>query len=123
MFLRIAVPGIALLSTVALAGPVWAHAHLKTAAPSDGAAIRSSSSPIILAFTEGLEPGFSTIALTNEAGQPVETGSPAVSTEDDSKLSVLPAKPLMPGRYIVQWHALSKDGHSTSGSYQFSVTP
>jgi putative copper resistance protein D len=28
---------------------------------------------------------------------------------------------LSPGQYVVEWHALSKDGHVTNGTYQFMV--
>jgi copper resistance protein C len=27
------------------------------------------------------------------------------------------------GKYTVKWHALSRDGHATRGSYEFTVLP
>lgn len=91
--------------------------------PARGSNRKLLSPPVTLTFTEGLEPAYSTIAVTDEADQPVPTGAATVSAEDASKLSVMPTKPFMPGIYKVDWHVLSKDGHSTSGSYRFSVKP
>ncbi|WP_168254442.1 copper homeostasis periplasmic binding protein CopC [Rhizobium leguminosarum] len=123
MISKIPAPFTVLLCGLAFAGPVWAHSHLKVATPSEGATVNSSASPVTLTFTEALEPAYSTIAVTDEAGQPVPTGATTVSSEDASKLSVMPTEPLRPGIYKVDWHVLSKDGHSTSGSYRFTVTP
>ncbi len=124
MISKLAAPLAVLFSGLIFAGPVWAHAHLKVASPPEGAIVNSStSSPVTLTFTEGLEPAYSTIAVTDEAGQPVPTGAATVGPEDASALSAMPTRPLSPGIYKVNWHVLSKDGHSTSGSYRFTVTP
>ena len=123
MISKFAFPGFVLLSGLAQAGPVWAHAHLKTATPPDRILVSSSTMPISLTFTEGLEAGYSTIAVTDQAGQLVPTTTAMVDAEDASKLYIVPTKPLAPGIYAVDWHVLAKDGHSTSGSYRFTVTP
>jgi methionine-rich copper-binding protein CopC len=38
-------------------------------------------------------------------------------------LSVPVIGTLQPGIYTVEWHALSTDGHKTTGSYSFTVKP
>lgn len=120
---RISLLGSVLLCGMAISGPALAHAHLKSAVPPDGATLRTSPSEISLGFTEGLEPAFSTITLTGETGDLAPTASPVISGDGSSTLSVVPTAPLPPGGYIVQWHVLSTDGHPSSGSYRFRVTP
>jgi copper resistance protein C len=44
------------------------------------------------------------------------------SASDKTLVVPVPAK-LAPGDYAVEWHALSKDGHLTHGTYQFKVLP
>ncbi|MFK0335186.1 copper homeostasis periplasmic binding protein CopC [Rhizobium sp. NPDC090275] len=125
MISKLAAPLAVLFSGLIFAGPVRAHAHLKFASPPEGATVNSSTptSPVTLTFTEGLEPAYSTIAVTDETGQPVPTESAIIGPEDATTLSAVPTRPLSPGVYNVNWHVLSKDGHSTSGSYRFTVTP
>ena len=43
--------------------------------------------------------------------------------EKGRELSVHLAEPLIPGTYTVQWTAVTLDGHSVEGSYQFGVSP
>jgi methionine-rich copper-binding protein CopC len=40
---------------------------------------------------------------------------------DDKELLVPLPRALTRGQYTVEWHALSNDGHTTRGSYGFSV--
>jgi methionine-rich copper-binding protein CopC len=53
----------------------------------------------------------------------VETG-PAASDPKDRKQLIVPVKAaLAPGRYTVEWHAVSEDTHRVKGSYSFEVKP
>src|SRR4051812_29707442 len=108
MIARFPATCIVLLGGLALAGPVWAHAHLKAATPLDGTPASSLITPISLTFTEGLESAYSTIAVSDQAGRPVPTAPASVGGKDATKLYVVPTKPLAPGVYIVDWHVLSK---------------
>lgn len=96
-----------------------AHAFLQEARPRAGDNLKPPPARIALHFTEELEPAFSGIAVTDEAGRDVTAGEPAVSgAEMDIAL-----KPLAPGRYRVTWHAVSVDTHRTDGKYNFLVLP
>ncbi len=72
-----------------------------------------------LHFSEALEPAFSGIAVTDEAGHDMAAG-PAII--DGIEMTVA-LKHLLPGRYRVSWHAVSVDTHRTEGKYGFLVLP
>jgi copper resistance protein C len=120
---RIFLLGSVLLCGMAISGQALAHAHLKSAAPADGATLHTSPSEISLGFTEGLEPAFSTITVTGESGDLTTTLPPVLGNDDATTLSVAPTASLPPDTYTVRWHVLSRDGHPSSGSYQFRVAP
>ena len=105
---------------VFLASQASAHAFLKTATPPVGSNIVRSPSQIVINFTEGVEPIFSSISLQDLAGRPIKVGPPHL-VGDDMHL-VIDIQPLPPGTYTVIWHATSVDTHKTEGKYSFTVT-
>ena len=112
-----------LLITTALfalfATPAFAHAHLAKADPADGTTLAAGPSSLTLGFTEGLSLAFSGIVLTGPSGAvPLQ---PATLAPDGTELVVPLVTPLPSGAYSVDWHALSTDGHKTTGHYAFTV--
>ena len=105
----------ALVSVAALA-----HAFLDHALPAVGATVPQAPSEVTLWFTQGLEPAFAGCAVTNAAGQRVDTGQVVVDPKDPQELHV-PLKPLPPGDYKVSWHVVSVDTHRTVGDFSFTV--
>jgi methionine-rich copper-binding protein CopC len=104
---------------LAAASPAFAHAHLLQ---SDPAASASAASPkeLTLDFSEGLEIAFSGVTLTGPSGA-VTTGAATLDPKDNKVLLVPLSAPLTAGTYTVAWHALSSDGHKTTGTYSFIV--
>jgi copper resistance protein C len=102
------------------AAPAFAHAFLDHASPAVGGTVPASPPVLRLWFTEGLEPAFSTVAVTDAAGADVEAGAAAVDAKDGSLLEV-PLKKLPAGTYTVKWRVVSVDTHTTDGSFTFSV--
>ncbi|WP_199269499.1 copper homeostasis periplasmic binding protein CopC [Cobetia sp. L2A1] len=100
---------------------VFAHAHIDTATPAEGAKV-SSPKVISLTFTESLELPFSGIQMTDAKGQPVSMGDASLRNKDMT-LTAPVTKSLTPGEYEIQWHVLSTDGHKTEGDYLFTITP
>lgn len=74
---------------------------------------------IELHFSESLEGAFSAITVTDAAGHDMAAGA---MVANGSELD-LPLKTLKPGRYRVNWHAVSVDTHRTEGKYNFLVAP
>ena len=105
-----------------LAPPALAHAFLRGASPAVGSRVRSAPAEVTIRFTEGVEPDFSTVAVTGAAGTRVDSGRVHLGPGGSTSL-VAPLKPLKPGVYTVEWHATSTDTHKTSGRFTFTVAP
>jgi copper resistance protein C len=99
------------------AGEANAHAMLDHAEPRVGNKVATAPREVTLWFTQKLEAAFSTITVTDPAGQRVDTGQTRVS---GSQMSVA-LRPGGPGTYHVTWHVLSVDTHATDGNFTFQV--
>ncbi|HEY3776466.1 MAG TPA: copper homeostasis periplasmic binding protein CopC [Rhizomicrobium sp.] len=110
---------VCLAAVSLLFGSTIAHAHalLEHANPGAGAVVSPAPKGVTLDFSEGLEPSFSTVAVTNAAGQSV-TSAPSAASGTQMQVTL---KPLGPGTYRVTWHALSVDTHRTQGSFVFTI--
>src|SRR5271169_496940 len=102
------------------ARPADAHAFLDHASPAVGSTLPTAPSAVTMWFTQQLEPAFTTATVTDQAGNPVDTGPAQVDAKDPTELRV-PLKKLPPGTYTVAWHALSVDTHTTTGHFTFTV--
>ena len=100
----------------------FAHAQLEKAVPAVGGTV-SSPREIRLEFSEGVEPRFTGVALTSANGAAIPVGKSATSPGDNKILITKIGKPLPPGVYTVNWHAVSVDTHHTQGSFNFTVAP
>jgi copper resistance protein C len=107
------IPLLLLIAT----GEASAHAFLDHAEPRVGNKVATAPREVTLWFTQKLEPAFSSIAVTNAAGQRVDTGKPRVS---GSQMSVS-LRAGGAGTYRVKWHVLSVDTHTTDGDFSFQV--
>jgi copper resistance protein C len=111
---------IALAAGLALiAAQASAHAFLKTASPGVGSTVSQPPSQVVIDFTEGVEPRFSTITVQNAQGARMDHGRPHL-VGSDTRLGV-DLKPLPPGSYTVVWHAMAIDTHKTQGRFTFTV--
>ncbi len=98
-------------------GAAQAHAMLDHAEPRVGNKVASPPHQVTLWFTQKLEPAFSSITVTNAAGERVDSGKTRVS---GNQMSVS-LKSGGTGTYHVNWRVLSVDTHTTDGSFTFQV--
>ena len=112
---------MACVSLVLLQVPAFAHADLKTAAPSAGSTV-AEVKEIRLGFTEGLNPKFSGIDLKDQNGKKVAIRPAAVDPKNTKELVVFVSEKLSAGSYTVEWYAVSEDTHRIKGQYSFTVT-
>ena len=98
-------------------GEASAHAFLDHAEPRVGNTVATAPREVTLWFTQKLEPAFSSIAVTNSAGQRVDTGKARVS---GNQMSVS-LRSGGAGTYRVNWRVLSVDTHRTDGNFTFRV--
>jgi methionine-rich copper-binding protein CopC len=113
---------LTLAATLLMAAPAFAHAHLASASPAPDASVATAPAALGLHFTEGLDLAFSGVVVEDHSGATVTTGAATLKPGDDRTLIVPLSGALKAGRYEVTWHALSKDGHKTRGSYHFTIT-
>src|SRR5579872_5743586 len=95
-----------------------AHAFLDHSDPAVGSTVPTSPAVIHLWFTQQLEPVFTSVTVTDKSGATVSDGPAQIDPGDKFELDVK-MKPLDPGTYKVEWHALSVDTHRTQGDYSF----
>lgn len=108
--------------SLCVCGTAYAHAHLLQSVPPAGAAVVHVPDALKLDFSEGVQLSFTGVTLHGPGGEIVATGDNRLAPNDNKELVVPLARPLSGGKYIVEWHALSDDGHSTHGSYIFRVS-
>ncbi|PWU09972.1 MAG: hypothetical protein C5B50_26340 [Verrucomicrobia bacterium] len=103
-----------------------AHAQLIKCSPSDKAELKEPPTRVEFWFNELLEDGFNSVdvilATDLAAKHPTNfaKGQPKVDSADRTHLKVGLSE-LKPGRYIVRYRVLSRDGHSAPGQLTFRV--
>ncbi len=112
--------GLVVATMLSAAHDAFAHAHPKHMAPAANATVPASTNEVAIDFDEGLEPAFSSIAVTGADGKSVMHAKSRVDPANDKHMSVV-LDPLTPGVYTVAWVAIALDGHRTQGRYTFTV--
>ena len=108
-----------LLSAISFAGAASAHARLVSETPAADSMAMRAPTELKLNFSEGIELRFTGVKVLGPKKDAVATG-PATLDPKDNTLLIVPFKSALPdGKYTVDWHALSTDGHKTKGSYRF----
>ena len=97
-----------------------AHAFLDHASPAVGSSVPTAPPVVTLWFTQDLEPAFSDVTVTNEAGLRVDLGNAHIPQGSPAELQI-GLKPLPRGTYTVSWHVVSVDTHPTEGTFTFDV--
>lgn len=116
----------ALLAALAAIPLALAHAHLEEQSPAADSSV-SAPKELRLTFSEGVEEKFSKVVVSLDgSGASTEVIALRTIATDPTNHKVLvatPATPLAPGKYTVEWHAVSVDTHKSEGTYHFTVTP
>jgi methionine-rich copper-binding protein CopC len=97
-----------------------AHAYLIKSVPAQRAVLFRAPAKIQLWFNERLEPRYSSIAIADVTGNPVDVGKTEVDAKDPKQLSAS-IKSLPAGRYVVKYRVLSVDGHIVQDQFPFTV--
>jgi copper transport protein len=101
------------------ASPAASHAVLERSIPAANAAVASPPSEVVLSFTEPVDPAFSTVRITDNAGGSIPA---TVTASADGRGLTAAVGPLPRGVYVVRWRVLSSyDGHTSSGFFLFGV--
>jgi copper transport protein len=111
--------GLLAVAIVGTARAASAHAGFVSSDPANGAVLAEPPAAVTVTFTEPLDPGLSTLTLTDAGGATVITGDPTV---DGLTLTVPIVEPVGDGVYTANWRVVStEDGHVTAGAFSFGV--
>lgn len=115
------VMGAAVVVATVLASPIAAaHATLKSSDPQAGTTLAAAPKEVALTFNEKIEEAFSSITLTDAAGNAATTGKAKVDSANPAIVRVdTPA--LQSGTYTVKWAVAGHDGHRRTGNFTFTV--
>ena len=103
------------------AGPVAAHAELRSADPADGATLTAPPALVTLQFSEAVSVVSRSIVVLDDQGARVDSADPHHPGSDAAQV-VVTLRPRLPsGTYRVVWQVESDDGHPVSGSYSFGI--
>ncbi len=93
-----------------------AHASKTKTEPADGATVETLAEAV-LHFSEPVR--LTAVSLTDAAGAEMALPTSRSLTPEAEKR--LPMPELPPGRYRLEWRALSGDGHPIGGGFDFTV--
>jgi methionine-rich copper-binding protein CopC len=105
------------------AAQALAHAQLVKADPAVGSTVAGGPTRIWLRFNEFIRVPPSAVRLTWPDGHKAVIKALAHDPKDKTAVIAPLQAPLGPGRYGLEWRALSGDGHSTQGQFSFTVRP
>ncbi|MBA2702226.1 MAG: copper resistance protein CopC/CopD [Blastocatellia bacterium] len=97
-----------------------AHAKLVRSEPKARASFSTAPKLVEIWFSEELEPGLTTIEVTDQQGTRVDRGE--VTLSEANKKAQIELGALSAGVYTVTWKAVAGDEHTMRGSFTFSLT-
>ena len=114
---------VAVLSVIATAGRVEAHAFLVRAEPRVGSKVNKSPTEVRVWFSETVQAGVSSIQVFDMRGKQVDKKDTHSDRSNRAALCVSLIPALTPGTYKVIWRVTSADTHVTSGDFHFQIVP
>ncbi len=114
---------VVVLSVIAAAVRVEAHAFLVRAEPRVGSKVNKVPTEVRVWFSETVQASVSSIHVFNESGKQVDKKDTHSDRANHTVLCVSLIPALIPGTYKVVWRVTSADTHVTSGDFRFQIVP
>ena len=114
---------VAVLSIIAAAVRVEAHAFLIRAEPRVGSKVTKVPTEVRVWFSETVQAGVSSIHVFDVSGKEVDKKDTHSDRANRAALCVSLISTLTPGAYKVVWRVTSADTHVTSGDFRFQIVP
>ena len=108
---------LALAAPLLLPGVALAHSELRRSLPVPGAVLTAPPERFELHFNERVQ--VTAFRLFREGG--AEILFPGRRAIREAEAEMIPAPPLEPGAYRIEWRAISRDGHPVGGTIRFSI--
>jgi len=113
----------AVLSMIAAAVRVEAHALLVRAEPRVGSKVNKAPTEVRVWFSETVQASVSSIQVFDVSGKQVDRKDMHPDRTNHAVLCVSLIPALTPGSYKVIWRVTSTDTHVTSGDFHFQIVP
>jgi methionine-rich copper-binding protein CopC len=114
------VVGALLLALAFAPNGAWAHAHLESSSPAEGATVPAGLTSITLTFSEEISVEQSAADLSGPSG--AVAGASAAVNRADRKMLTVTTPGLTEGKYTLAWKAVTEDDNGiTNGTLTFSV--
>ena len=114
---------VVMLSVIASAVRVEAHAFLVRAEPRVGSKVNKAPTEVRVWFSETVQAGVSSIKVFDVSGRQVDRKDTHLDRANRSALCVSLSPGLPAGSYKVIWRVTSADTHVTSGDFHFQIVP
>ena len=114
---------VAVLSVIAAAVRVEAHAFLVRAEPRVGSKVNKVPTEVRVWFSETVQASVSNIQVFDVSGKQVDKKDTHSDRTNHAILCVSLIPALTPGNYKVVWRVTSADTHVTSGDFHFQIVP
>jgi methionine-rich copper-binding protein CopC len=112
--------GLALLTSLALPFPVFAHAIMVKSQPVVESTIAESPKQVDVWFNDKVGSEYKALAVIDSAGKRVDNKDAEQETFDQSHLYVTVPQ-LPPGTYNVRYRVVSMDTHIVTGKFKFTI--
>ena len=113
----------AVLSVIAAAVRVEAHAFLVRAEPRVGSKVNKVPTEVRVWFSETVQASVSSIQVFDVSGKQVDKRDTHSAGANRAILCVSLVPALTAGTYKVIWRVTSADTHVTSGNFHFQIVP
>lgn len=114
---------VGLLSLLATATRVDAHAFMVRAEPRVGSRVKKPPTEVRIWFSEPVRSILSSIKVFDENGTQIDKKDAQVDRANRALLHVSLRSVLAPGTYKVTWRVTSVDTHVTNGDFRFQIVP
>lgn len=112
--------GLALLASLALPMPVYAHAIMVKSQPEVDSTIAESPKQVDVWFNDKVGSEYKALAVINSAGKRVDNKDVEQETFDQSHLYIT-VPDLAPDTYTVRYRVVSIDTHIVTGKFKFTI--
>ena len=114
---------VVVLSVIAAAARVEAHAFLVRAEPRVGSKVHKAPTEVRVWFSEVVQASVSSIQVVDVNGKQMDKKDTHSDRTNRAVLCVSLIPRLTPGTYKVNWRVTSADTHVTSGDFHFQIVP
>jgi methionine-rich copper-binding protein CopC len=114
---------LVVLSVIAAAVRVEAHAFLVRSEPRVGSKVNTTPTEVRVLFSETVQAGLSSIQVFDVSGKQVDKKNTHSDRTNRAVLCVSLFPALTPGSYKVIWRVTSMDTHVTDGNFHFQIVP